>query len=93
MKKEEVKACKIPGNARSVGTHWIPMHHPKPVHLATRSASSSTLPVTYPTVATQEVIRDLDPNALVCLKFEIGPSDSPPFGRVSSFDIRIYSVS
>jgi hypothetical protein len=64
MKKEEVKACKILGNARSVGTHWIPMHHPKRAHLATRSASSSTLPVTYPTVATQEVIRDLDLKAL-----------------------------
>jgi hypothetical protein len=64
MKKEEVKACKIPGNARSVDTHWRPMHHPKRVQLATRSASSSTLPVTYPTVATQEVIRDLDLDAV-----------------------------
>ena len=64
MKKEEVKACKIPGNARSVDTHWRPMHHPKRAQLATRSASSSTLPVTYPTVATQEVIRDLDLDAV-----------------------------
>ena len=40
------------------------MHHPKPVHLATRSANSSTLPVTYPTVATQEVILDLDLDAV-----------------------------
>ena len=64
MKKEEVKACKIPGNARSVDTHWRPMHHPKRVQLATRSANSSTLPATYPTVATQEVIRDLDLDAV-----------------------------
>jgi hypothetical protein len=56
-KKEEVKECKILGNARSVGTPWIPMHHPKRVHLAMRSANLSTLPVTYPTVAIQEVIR------------------------------------
>ena len=47
------------------------MHHPKRVQPATKSASSSTLPVTYPTVATQEVIRDLDPKTLARLKSEI----------------------
>jgi hypothetical protein len=64
INKEEVKACKILGNARSAGTHWRPMHHPKRVQLATRSANSSMLPVTYPTVATQEVIQDLDRDAV-----------------------------
>jgi hypothetical protein len=77
MKKEEGKACKIPGNARSAATHWRPMHHPKRVQVATRSASSSTLPVTYPTVATQEVIRDLDLDALARLKSEYRSAGGP----------------
>jgi hypothetical protein len=40
------------------------MHHPKPAHLAMKSANLSTLPVTYPTVAIQEVIQDLDRDAV-----------------------------
>ena len=59
-----MKACKIHGNARSVGIHWRPMHHQKRVQLATRSANSSMLPVIYPTVAIQEVIRGLDRDAI-----------------------------
>ena len=47
------------------------MHHQKRVHLATRSVNLSMLPVTYQTVATQEVIRDLDPKTLARLKSEI----------------------